>query len=618
MAENIQTATGSRNVPEEQELSRLRSLLFNKEIATIDELTGRLDELSGQFARFKPVGDMADPKVHAEKISAVLSEAVLLSANKDETLAAAMEPVVNNIVKSSLRNKMQEFTNALFPLMGPAIRKAIAESFRAMMEGFSKGMEMTFSWKGLRWRFEALRTGKTFSEVVLLHTLVYRVEQVFFIHSATGISIEHVVGEGVDSQDADMVSAMLTAIQDFVQDCLASCSDNALESMQHGEHVFLVEKSPIAYIACTVRGTPPVNIREKIALCLETLLTKYHDELENFNGDTAPFIECRPHMEKLLDAHYVDEDKTASRWAKFVIVMLLALIIGGCGLFKYRSYQAETAAAEFKQQMYAAVDLLRSEPGIEITHVDEANEGSSAWRVFCLKDRLARGPEEVLSEYPVELSNFLFYVHPYTSYEIEIVRRNVKQQLNPPPGVNMSLNDQGVLSLSGTATLEWIIMARSKAIALPGVTDLDIRGLSDPRMDRLKEMTAIVEGVSINFPLNSDAPYANDMPKLVYTIDTLVAIEKLAESMGMSTTLTIYGHADPSGTDKRNYEISQARARTIVAMLYNRESNMPVLIYGMGAGNFQGGRSADIAKRRIELRLRFNRNVQGILENLKF
>jgi outer membrane protein OmpA-like peptidoglycan-associated protein len=74
-----------------------------------------------------------------------------------------------------------------------------------------------------------------------------------------------------------------------------------------------------------------------------------------------------------------------------------------------------------------------------------------------------------------------------------------------------------------------------------------------------------------------------DAAKLAQAMDTLVEIGKLAGSMNVTVSLTIYGHADATGSEQRNYEISQARARTIAAMLYARGSSIPVAMYGLGA-----------------------------------
>src|SRR5436190_4493612 len=100
------------------------------------------------------------------------------------------------------------------------IRRSIAESLRRLMQS----LEHTFSWRGLKWRFEALRTGKTFAEVVMLRSLVYRVEQLFLIHRKTSLSLLHVTADSAIAKDSDMVAGMLSAIQDFVRDSFATPS----------------------------------------------------------------------------------------------------------------------------------------------------------------------------------------------------------------------------------------------------------------------------------------------------------------------------------------------------------------------------------------------------------
>ncbi len=120
--------------PSDADIVRLRELLFSREIALIDDLRAALE--SRQFA--------------ARKVSEVLAEAVLLRSEKDPGLSMALEPVVDAIVKTSLNTRRNDLVNALFPLMGPTIHRSIAESFRSMLGSFSKSLEMSFSWKGLR------------------------------------------------------------------------------------------------------------------------------------------------------------------------------------------------------------------------------------------------------------------------------------------------------------------------------------------------------------------------------------------------------------------------------------------------------------------------------------
>jgi OOP family OmpA-OmpF porin len=168
--------------------------------------------------------------------------------------------------------------------------------------------------------------------------------------------------------------------------------------------------------------------------------------------------------------------------------------------------------------------------------------------------------------------------------------------------------------------MHWILKTRQEAMALPGVKRVDMSNLSDPRMEQIAAMRRQVESIGIQFPMGSDTPTAADVPRLSQAMDALVALEKLAAEMGVAVSLTIYGHADATGHEKRNYEISQARAKTVAAMLYARGSSMPVAIYGLGAdyANKEGnGRAADSSSRRIEMRVRLTQAGDATPEVLR-
>ena len=601
---------GSPRIPSDDDLEALRGLLFKREIALLERLRARLD----------------DPALHARDVSNVVAEALLLRAGRDDRLRVALEPVVEHIFQDSLRKNPHRFTNVLFPLMGPAIRKSIAETFRSMLESFNKSVEMAFSWRGLRWRLEAWRTGKPFSGVVLLHTLVYRVEQVFFIHSESGLEIAHAAAEDARAQDTGMVSAMLTAIQDFVRDCFTGGDSGELESLQHGEHIFLVEKDPRAYIACQIRGTPPTGFRERVRATLENMLIEFAEPLEAFSGDTAPFLRAERHLDALLIARYVDEDKPLPLWVKALPVLLLLGLATWFGLSRYENAveqrerrqalllaeaearQREETRLAFYKSMYDAVDILREEPGIMVADIKARDD--VPWELLLFRDELSRKPEEVMALQGADSSRFVFKTVPYVSYDRGIVAKRVAGKIHPPPTVRMTFGDDGTLYFSGTAPMEWMLQARQEASVLPGVQGIDMQGVTDPRMERLTSMVHMVENTSVRFPLGKDSPVPEDAPKLGDAVAALVALERLASEMGMAASLTIYGHADATGQEKRNYEISQARARTIAAMLYAKGSSLPIALYGMGAEyayKHEGQGKEDQASRRIELRVHLTR-----------
>ena len=578
--------------PSDAELTRLRGLLFARELAMLEKIQASLDS----------------SRYNTQKVSKVLAEAILLRSEKDDHLNVALEPLVDDIVRSSLHKRPTDFVNALFPLMGPSIRKSISESFNSMLGSFSKSMEMAFSWKGLRWRTEALRSGKPFSEVVMLHTLVYRVEQIFFIHSDTGLVLSHLVDEGAGAQDADMVSAMLTAIQDFVRDCFTSGNEGDLEALRLGEFTIFIEKLGPAYIACVVRGTPPVALHEQLRSTLELMLGAFADPLAKFDGDTAPFEGAARYLESCMVSSYVDEDKKLPLWAKIMPAAALLLLVGVFAFFKFQT-------AHFAEIKEAALSVMRSESGLMVVNVSENR--TPPWDAVVLKDALAVDPNVFLQEKDFSADLFNLKIIPFISYDPSIVAQRVESEIKLPDTVTMQF-DEGTLYLRGTAPMRWIVEARELARALPGVENVDTRELTDPNMAQVTGWIKEVESVSIEFPLGGDMPVPSDQPKLQHIADILVALEKAAKEMGFDVTLTIYGHADTTGGEKRNYEISQARTRTVAALLYARGSSMPIAMYGMGSqypknrGDLsEEARLAheDQASRRIELRVHLARSI---------
>jgi len=562
-------------------MRRLRSLLLQTEIDKISELEHRLNDQASR----------------AQEISDVLAEAVVMRSSQDNMLNRAFEPIVETSLKASLKKNPTNFINVLFPLIGSTIRRSISESLNSMLGSFSKSLEQSLSLKGIKWRLEALRSGKPFSEIVMLHTMVYSVDQIFLIHSETGLVLCHMVHDGVTSKDADLISGMLTAVQDFARDAFSSDSDSSsLNSLKMDEYTIYIVRGPMAYLACMVRGTPPGDFLDKLNETLELIMAECVDLFEDFRGDSAPFAISEKYLRDCLIQKFVDEKKPAPVWAKrFAIgvgVCLVILLIAQ----QYHSYK-----------MSKGVDFLRNEPGLLVVDV-KSSWGFSPWKVVCLHDELARPLSRVLGENGYEPDDINIQSIPFVSYEPDVVRQRVIRKIMPPDDVTV-IHKDGVLILSGTADMNWILQARQTIMATPGVLSVDTSGLYDPRVAELTDLIQAVETAVIRFPIGGDTPIASDQPVLNKVIADLVSLERLANIMGLAVNLTIYGQADATGSESRNYEISQSRARMIASKLFARQINIPTAIYGIGADLTQGedGKSAagdNPDRRKIDLRVR--------------
>ncbi len=167
------------------ELAILRSLLLDIEPTKLKKFYERLE----------------NPQIQPEDISEMLPEAVILRSKQDKQLGEVMVSTVEDAIEVSVKQDHNVLADALFPVIGPATRKAIATALEEMMQSMNQTLEHSLSPQSFQWRLEAKRTGKSFAEIVLLRTLVYRVEQIFLIHKKSGLLLQHLVTTQVANLD---------------------------------------------------------------------------------------------------------------------------------------------------------------------------------------------------------------------------------------------------------------------------------------------------------------------------------------------------------------------------------------------------------------------------------
>lgn len=531
-------------------LSALRRLLLSPEQRRIEELGERLD----------------DPQLRALDVSRVLPEALRLSAKKDagagagvdakkgESLSDALSPTVEAIIHDSVRRDSRQFADALFPVIGPAIRKAMAETLRQMLQSLSEILDHSFSRQGLAWRFEAWRSGRPFAEVVLLHSLVFRVEQVFLIHRESGILLQHLSAGNAAFADADLVSAMLTAIQDFVRDSFAVAGDQAIDSIQMGDFTIWVEQGPEAVIAGAIRGNAPEELRGVFRETLESIHQEQAEALRTFNGDPGVFetdAVLQP-LERCLQARYRERHR---RISPLLIVLLLALLAAG-GYWALAGLREQRAFDDYLRR-------LADVPGIVVTAAGEAGDG---YRVQGLRDPLAVDPATLLGEGPLDAQRVQLRFEPYQALSPSFVLARARRVLQPPATVDLAMDGE-VLRLRGSAPAGWIAEARRLARVLPGVAAVDASGLQDQTRGELQALQTALAAQVIRFGVDT-ARGAADAQTLQQLARDLRRLQALGQ--GPMPRVVLVGHSDATGTAARNLVLSRRRAdwlrRQLVAL----------------------------------------------------
>jgi len=528
-AENPQASDG-------EALDALRSLIVGPEQAQLRVLKARLDSLT----------------VSATDVSQVLPEAIQLRSQQDNLLSNAMRATVEEAMQVSVRRNPRILLDVLFPLIGPAIRKALANALPNMIDSLNHSLDVSLSWQGLTWRLQAWRAGKPFAEVVLLHTLSYRVEQIFLIHRETGLLLQHVTANAVPPQDGDLVSGMLTAIQSFIQDSFGVEASEGLETVRIGDITVWIEQGPFGIVAAVVRGDGPQELRTVFQEAVEVIHLEQQEPLQAFQGDTAPFAASRPHLEACLLTQYKPRDRCISP----VFWIICAVILGGLCLWAWGPVRGH-------QRWLAYVEALRTTPGIVLI---QAEKRGGKYVLAGLRDPLAVDPQQLLQQAGLDPTQVIGRWEPYQALQPAFVLRRAQTALAPPATVHLSFND-GVLLATGAAPHRWIVEATRLARLIPGVEAWQRDHLVDTTLAELAALTQQVEQGTLFFRMGTSQFVAGQDEALQGLITTLHRLHRVARALSAQVQVHIFGHTDATGGEEKNKSLSQERAERILSAL---------------------------------------------------
>lgn len=557
-----------------QEWAELRTLLLAPEQTQLTELRNRIDHT----------------ETDAPAVSKVLAEAITLRGKQDERLTAALTPHVQTALTSSVRRNPHVIAEAIAPIMGPAIRQAIVRTLQGMMQSFNQTIDHSLSPKGLAWRIEAWRTGRPFAEVVLLHTLRFRVEQLFLIHRDTGLLLHHVASDTAVIHDQQLVSGMLTAIQAFVQDTFSTPRGQTLNALEVGECRVLIEQGSQAILACVVRGTAPGYLRAQVQQTLESIQLDYADAFAAFDGNPSGFDATHDRLMECVQTQY-ETPRTKTSPMTWVAISVIVLSTAFWG---WTSYQGN-------QRWQHLTQRIRTMPGVVVTTLERDGQIVT---LEGLRDPLATDPAELLADEGIPREHIISHWTPFHSLAPEFVGQRATSLLHPPGTATLHYDD-GRLTASGTAPESWAIQARQVAPVLPGVReyhDADLRTVS--RVDLVTQLNR----VSFFFESGSSTLSEAELNRITPVKHLLEDLRQSAlSSSGGTLVVEAIGDADPTGTETMNFLLATARAHAVIAALGGADSYPPLTFSASVeptsfAGQKRGGtKSNQNAQRRVTL-----------------
>ena len=590
----------------DSDLEKLRKIIVGDERGVVKELHDRITD--------------SDKRSH--DVAEILPQAIqnIQTAEEQIALGEALSNPLETAVKLSIKRNPKTFSDLLYPVILPSIRRAVNEMLRAFVERIDRTISERFSLKSLRWRMESLRTGIPYSEILLRNSILYSVEQALLIHRHSGLLIQHAHTESAKQTDSDAVSGMLMAIEQFVQDSFVE-NDELLQRVTIGEHVVYLVDGPYALLACVVRGLPPASFLDEMREILEHIHAADPDRLRKYSGDRSELNSLRPFMDKCLQVEY-KKDAEADDPEKYqTIIRLIGWLLGAMLLFLagywiYSNHQ--------KNRVNEYVMQLNQQPGIKILKHYKDN---GKWYLEGLRDPKAQLVALPAQSFTLNPKNIEMNLSAFQGMDKSIVLERAIDFLRLPGSLESSL-DGSILKIEGTSPVPWYIDAVNRENLPVGVRELDLSsvylqpeevrtflnqvlqppagvssrvtetGVSYSGMasnDWINSLNALAEQFTQHIAIDSAFLHSSEQNRLLTlmselsrkTLDfqqqtiltsssekvllevamTIAEIERLAALLEKKYQIVITGYTDEVGTEELNQSLRRKRAEYILARL---------------------------------------------------
>ncbi len=493
--------------------------------------------------------------VEAPAVAKVLPESIgQATEERPMAMGAALEPSVARAIRVVATRESHWFGELLAPTIGVAVRKAVSDALARLLQRFNEALDRSLSLNSIRWRLEARRTGRPFAEVVLLNTLVYRVEQVFLIHAETGLVLRHVVAEGLPAAQPDQVASMLAAIDAFGREAFAPSPPSAyLHEFSIGDLTVWVDRAAPIAVALVIRGRAPRSLQLALAETREQILLEHQEALSRFQADTAPFEGTTPLLARCLQ----EQTKQAPQRGPWVLLALATAIVLAIGFVAVRHHSNQVAEAT---QLDAYRNALGAQPGIIVT---SASREGGRYRLAGLRDPVAPDPAKLVAHVGGGEAELAF--EPFYSLHPRVIEARFRRALIPPETVTVRVRD-GTLTLSGEAPREWSERAVAEARRLPGIERVESTLLDTDARD-LAAATRRLEALEIPFATGSAELEPAARESIQQAVELLTQMERLSAGLSLETCITVIGDADASGADATNRRLALERARATAAAI---------------------------------------------------
>ena len=438
-------------------------------------------------------------------------------------------------------------------------------------------------------------------------TLLYRVEQAYLISRENGLLVGHAQHAAAKIKDSDAVSAMFTAIQDFVKESFSPDRTGRLESADMGEFTLWAVHGPHALLVCVIRGVPPRQLRTELAAILERIHFRFGDAIRSYSGDTATVPDVEEDLEKCLRLEAKLEPAKKRKGLSLPLFAILVLIATAIAYVTITTWQRD-------RDLDRLTTALQQTPGIVITSASADRQGFS---LDGMRDPEAATVASIIAATGLVGRDVDANLRPFHSLDPALVARRAERLLAPPDGISLTVEGTRLVAL-GPAPLEWQAQVEQSFRSLTGIESLEFR-MSDAERAKLfrdaefaqlaAEITAL-NGAQFFFSADADMTEASVQALGVFA-DKLIAIERSLSELDTVLGITVIGNADPIGGPGINQVVARKRADAVAGQLAEAGIDSVISTQWMYS-DADNDASVDPTKRRVTVELEILPNSQSL------
>lgn len=539
--------SSSTNALDENKLNELRDILLGEECSLIT------DKVKAQSRKI---------------VKEVIAEALYDRQKQGDDIDNILHPIVERSVETSFSSHSDKLINSLYPLVGGLVRKSVQSFFNDFIEKTNQLLENSLTIKGITWRIKARQAGVSFAQYVASQTFLYRVEHILLIHRETGILLHSIDHNKFSDSNVDLISSMLTAINDFVADSLALRDENEeqLQTIRTDNFSLLIKPGPHAMIVVAVTGNPPHRLLDKMQLTLENIHHFYDHQLRDFTGNIDSFNDVKVQLQGCLlsEEKLPEKSKKNKPWFFYLFVFMLFI---GIGYLSINSWH--------RNQLIEKINQLDEQPGYVIQSLEVDFDKTIYLNV--IRDPVTLSIKDWFNKHNIDTHKLLVNEHFFYSIDPTVNNKRIERIFRDYPSLAYTWQN-AQLVIRGTLPIEdkKRLLERLSTVSLLFSNKIDLSQLEyifpDNTLDLSNKenkqqlfflLLAEFNQYQLNFELDISQLNEKMLTELDVIADKYKQLSMLAEQLDYRLALVLIGTSGTTGDDVMNKILSLKRSENV-------------------------------------------------------